>query len=296
MIFRGLPRLSLLGALFCGMGLVLPCRKSDASENRFRVLKMSTGGEINRADIWYVKPPPNPRAVLVLCPGCNGNGLPLIRQKPWLEFAARENLALAGIHFESPVELLSQCQGYYQVSKGSGDLLLEGVRKIYGKNLPILLFGFSGGAHFITRFIAWKPERVTGWAAGGAGVLEPPPLQESSPPGVMACGENDSRLGGALGFFKQGRAAGKPWLWVEMPKVGHSLTPEFEEFVRNYFSAVLQRRNNGGMWVDIDQMHELAPKEALAQPSLSGWIPDRSLLQAWRRCHASPTEILSKHP
>jgi len=283
-------RLSVLLIAVCMAATV--CH-SLASEMSFRVLKMRVLGEVHRADIWYAESPKLPRAVLVLCPGYNGNGLHMIRDKSWQAFAKRENLALVGIHFESPVELLAQCQGYYQVSRGSGELLLEGIGKIYGRDLPILLFGFSGGAHFTTRFIAWKPERVLAWCAGGAGVLEAPIIHECSPPGVMACGENDPRLGGALGYFKQGRAVGKPWLWVEMPEVGHSLTEDFERFAKSYFSVILADRKSQGLWVDIDQRHELTRKEAEASPSLSGWLPDRSLLTDWLQSHVTQTNSLT---
>lgn len=293
-IFTSHPRTpSLFVAWLLGILLFFGSHGAEASENSFLVLQMPPSEAMNRADIWYAKPPPNPRGVLVLCPGANGNGLSLIRQRAWREFASREKLVLVGIHFESPGELLSNCQGYYQASKGSGDLLTAGLRKICGRDLPVLLCGFSGGAHFITRFIEWKPERVLAWVAGGAGVLETPTRQKASPPGIMACGENDPRLGGALSFFKQGRAADKPWLWIEMPGAGHNLTPEFEEFSRRYFSTLLQPDSTQGLWVDIDRTTEISASAAAAEPSLNGWIPDRSLLYPWRQAHISASKILS---
>ncbi len=282
-------------SVFFSLALAYSDLKSQDPDDSFHVLRMAAKFEINRADIWYVEPPPRPRAILVLCPGANGNGLSLIQQKAWREYAARENLALAGIHFESPISLLSQCQGYYQARNGSGDLLLDGIESICGKKLPILFFGFSGGAHYITRFIAWNPRQVLGWVAAGAGVLNAPLADQRFPPGIMACGANDSRLGGALTFFKQGRAHGNPWLWVEMPNVGHSFTPEFEDFARDYFSVLLNRTEPDGLWMDIDLLTELTAEEAKAQPSLNGWIPDRSILASWLKCHASTMEISQKY-
>ncbi len=282
-----------LRALLFGISWLSVTAIALAAERPLQVLRLPAAGDVLRADLWYAKAPAHPRAVLVLCPGANGNGRSWITQRRWREFAARENLALVGIHFESDSELLSHCQGYYQASKGSGDLLLVGLHQIYGKDLPVLLFGFSGGAHFITRFIAWKPERVLAWAAAGAGVLDVPSSQQVNPPGIMACGESDSRLGGALGFFKQGRAAGKPWLWVEMPKAGHNLTPEFEDFARQYFSFFLRPGDADGLWVDIDGTNELSASAAAAEPSLSGWIPSRSLLKPWRQCHIAASKFHS---
>lgn len=268
--------------------------KAEEAETPYKCLQMPTARHMQRADVWYVDPPAKPRAILVLCPGANGNGLSLIRQVAWRDFADRHNLALAGIHFESPIDLLSQCQGYYQASQGSGDLLLQAIQSICGERVPILFFGFSGGAHYITRFITWNPGQVLAWGAAGAGVLEQP-SGGNLPPGIMACGADDTRLGGALTFFKQGRAQGNPWIWVEMPKVGHSFTPEFEEFVRAYFTVQLNDPTTSGLWVDIDRLTELTADEAQRHPALSGWIPDRSIIELWLKCHASTMEISQKY-
>ncbi len=267
---------------YLGLLLCIICSSACAE---IETLSMKPAADITLADVCYFKAAESPKAVLVLCPGANGNGLGLIRQKAWQDFANRENLGLMGIHFESPIDLLCQCQGYYQASKGSGEILLESIRKIYGRDLPILLYGFSGGAHFTTRFIAWKPESILGWCAQGAGVLDEPVPAKRNPPGIMACGADDSRLGGALVFFKQGRAAKKPWLWIEIPKTGHATSANLEVFVRSYFASLLHPSLKASIWVDIDLMKEISEDEANQTPSLSGWLPDRNLFNSWQQFH-----------
>lgn len=189
---------------------------------------------------------------------------------------------MIGLQFESPIALLEKCGGYYQASQGSGRVLLEGIRKAFKKDLPILIYGFSGGAHFTTRFVVWKPVAVAGWCALGAGVLDHPLPSQSNPPGIMACGEDDPRLGGALMFFKQGRAVGEPWLWIQVPNTGHTMTAALDNFVRAYFDALLKPPADVGIWVDIDSMNKISKAEAQAIPSLSGWLPDQSLLESWQ--------------
>lgn len=244
-------------------------------------LEMKPATDMTRAEVFYLPVAGKPKAILVLCPGCNENGLEMIKQQAWQDFARKENLGLMGIYFQSPISLLSVCQGYYQASKGSGKILLDSVRSIYGRNLPVLIYGFSGGAHFTTRFIAWKPDRILGWCALGAGVLDEPVQAKSSPPGIMACGADDHRLGGAMIFFKQGRVARKPWLWIEIPETGHAMSSRFDRFVRSYFASLLHRSSDPDAWVDIDLMKEISQEEALRNPSLSAWLPDRSLLRPW---------------
>ena len=242
-----------------------------------------------KAALFYLKPTSQPSTALILSPGSNGNGESFIRSPVLQQFAERNHLGLVGLSFASPENALHDGTGYYYVSKGSGDKLLEGIRKIYGRDLPLLLYGFSGGAHFTSRFEEWAPSRVIAWCADSAGWWDVPQPSAISPPGIVACGENDPRYGATLTYFKQGRSVGKPWLWVSLPKLGHQPSPALEEFARKYFEAVLKRGGSsalsGGVWVDVDTKKVITESEAMAVPSESGWLPDPSLTKDWRKIH-----------
>lgn len=256
---------------------------------RVEVIHLVPTANMNLAELYYIVPINPPQAVLILSPGCNGNGESLIRSPVWQQFAQRNHLGLVGLSYASPEKAIHDGTGYYYASKGSGDKLLEGIRKIYGKDLPLLLYGFSGGAHFTSRFEEWAPSRVIAWCADSAGWWDMPKPSGISPPGIVACGENDPRYGASLSYFKQGRAAGKPWLWVSLPKIGHQASPALEDFARKYFEAVLKRGSSsalsGGLWVDVDTKKVLSESEAKAIPSESGWLPDPSLINDWRKIH-----------
>lgn len=292
--------------------LVLSSGRLKASE--IECLHLDPVPGISRADLYYLASPAIPKAVLVISPGCNGNGESLIRSPVWQGLARRNHLGLVGLSFASaspdalalraasqattrppPLVVASSSDplhdgtGYYYASKGSGEKLLEGIRKIYGKDLPLLLYGFSGGAHFTSRFEEWAPSRVVAWCADSAGWWDDPKPSGISPPGIVACGENDPRYGASLSYFKQGRVAGKLWLWVSLPKIGHQASPALEEFARKYFEAVLKRGGSsdlsGGTWVDVDTKKVITESEAMALPSESGWLPDPSLIDNWRKIH-----------
>jgi pimeloyl-ACP methyl ester carboxylesterase len=253
------------------------------------VLDLMPAANKLKDNLCYATPVGSPKAILILSPGCNGSGEGLIRSPVWQEFALSNNIGLVGLSFASPEKALHDGTGYYYASKGSGDKLLEGIRKIYGKDLPLLLYGFSGGAHFTSRFEEWAPSRVIAWCADSAGWWDLPQHHTANPPGIVACGENDPRYGASLSYFKQGRAAGKPWLWLSLPKIGHQASPALEDFARKYFEAVLKRGGCSalslGVWVDVDTKKVLSESEAKAIPSESGWLPDPSLTQDWRKIH-----------
>ena len=196
-----------------------------------------------------------------------------------MQFARENHLNLPGLSFASDGPSLLQGHGYYYASKGSGQLLLASLDRLLPKTSPLLLYGFSGGAQFTSRFAEWKPERVLGWCAYSAGLWDKPVARKSAPPRLVICGENDSRYGASLIYFKQGRALDKPWLWVGIADTNHSISPQAEDFVRHYFASILEgQRKDRGKWVDIDSNVQATDEVLLSQPSLTGWLPDARLL------------------
>lgn len=284
MVFRGEDEkhmklamcLLLIWCLFLNVGL---------ATEEVEKISLSPTQEVQRADLYVWRGVASPKAVLVLCPGYNGNGEGLVRQLAWQDFARKHQLALMGLSFASEGNTYENRKGYYYASQGSGELLLAGIRRAFGQDLSILFYGFSGGAHFTSRFEEWKPERVIAWCAYSAAWWDDPVKAQCSPPGIIACGEEDSRYGASLIYFKQGRAAGKPWLWISVPKTGHSPQPAVEKFVRDYFHAVCEQKKVLGLWVDIDKKTEANIDDIKRVPSITAWLPDRNLFSEWKGIH-----------
>jgi len=252
---------------------------------KIETLRLEPAPNMTRAELHHVATISNPKAVLVLCPGCNGSGEDLIRSPKWIAFAKEHRLGLVGLSFASPMPAIHDGTGYYYASKGSGEKLLEGIQKIYGRDLPVLLYGFSGGAHFTSRFEEWRPDKVISWCAYSAGWWDEPRANPIAPPGIVACGDEDPRYGASLIYFKQGRAAGKPWLWVSLPRTGHSGSKKLDQFVRDYFSSILKPSLGTAAYLDIDREFLTPELDAQAVPSLSAWLPTRNLFEEWRAIH-----------
>jgi len=228
------------------------------------------------------------KAVLVLCPGMNQDGAFFLRESPWMDFADAHDLGVVVIAFESDAEKMygDAREGYYWPEQGSGEALLEAVRETYGEDLPILVYGFSGGAHFASRFAEWAPGRVTAWAAYSAQFWDSPGRNDADPPGIVACGEHDgARWHPSFSYFYEGRDLSKPWIWVSLPETGHVRHGAFERFVRGFFADVLA---GGGsrVFVDIGTGVEHPGEGAALQPELLAVLPSGELLAAWRELHA----------
>ena len=227
--------------------------------------------------------------VLVLVPGMNGDGRVLAAEKPWLDFAETQGLGLVGVSFSSSPALLygNPAQGYYYPEQGSGEALLTGLHKIYRKDVGILLYGFSGGAQFGSRFAELYPKRLLSWAAYSASFWSPPrSANQATSPGIIACGEFDAeRYGPSFAYFQQGRRKSARWTWVSIGNVGHMRHKRFEEFVRAYFAAILDGKFDHAQWLDAETKHTTTEEDRLLNPALAVWLPTPEIADLWLKLH-----------
>jgi pimeloyl-ACP methyl ester carboxylesterase len=245
--------------------------------------------EITKAEIYHESTLPPTNGLLVLCPGMNGDGRVLATEQPWLNYAKINGLGLVSISFSSPPALLygNPAKGYYYPEQGSGDALIAGLKKIYGKDVKILLYGFSGGAQFGSRFAELYPERMLGWAAYSASFWKTPDsANPTTSPGIVACGEFDAeRYGPSFAYFQQGRRKDARWTWVSIGNVGHMRHKRFEEFVRAYFAAVLNGKFDHAQWLDAETKQPTTEDERLLNPALSAWLPTPEVADLWLKLH-----------
>ncbi len=231
------------------------------------------------------------QAVLVLCPGMNQDGAFFLEESPWMDFARAHRLGVIALAFRSdPLDMYNEKRkGYYWPEQGSGQALLDAVGQTYGSDLPILVYGFSGGAQFASRFVEWAPQEVRAWAAYSAQFWDSPRRSAVNPPGIVACGELDgSRWFASYAHFYQGRALGKPWAWVSLPETGHVRHGAFEAFVRDFFSAAAggDRSAIPAAYADIGTGERVPVLADSLQPELLAVLPARSLFPQWRGIHA----------
>ncbi len=253
-------------------------------------ISLPTTPELSRADVYVLPFEGTARATLVLCPGQNGNGLEMLKKSEWQEFAQQEQLNLAAISFSSPDKYLQAntfTGGYYLASHGSGDALLHALNRALGEDQPpILIYGFSGGAHYTFSFVKAQPSLVKAWCAYSAGWWEEPDPDPVGPPGIIACGENDGfNYGPSLVQFTKGRGMGKPWTWISVPNTGHSWSNPLESFVRSYFAALLDHPQDRPLWLDIDTKNPVAANQIAQIPTVAVWLPNADVAELWKKLH-----------
>jgi hypothetical protein len=239
---------------------------------------------LSRADVYIVPATSNPSGTLILCPGHNGNGEEMLDSPEWKNFAEKLNLNLVGLSFASDDDPLDR--GYFKAETGSGEVLLDGLKRIFGSRQgPLLLYGFSRGAQFAYSFSRWKPRLVLAWCAYSATEWESPE-NSGEAKGIIACGDEDEpNYSFSIYQFLQGRRISKPWTWLSIAHTGHRRSPALEAFVRAYFASVLLDPGRKGLWLDVDAKTPMASTDLQKHPTLATWLPDEAVAQAWRELH-----------
>lgn len=246
-----------------------------AQETEIVEMKPSPG--MTQASFHVVKLSPNPAGVLVLVPGYNGSPEGLINNPQWRELAQKHRFDLIGCHFKGEGAGLS----YQLPANGSGKLLVDVIKQVYKKDLPMAMYGFSAGAQYASRFIALYPRRVTVWGVYAAGSVDQVRAGQQLPPGVVACGEKDtSRYNGLRTFYNEGRMQGYRWMWLSVPESAHSATPAAVGFIQSYFDTVLGAFSRPtGVWMNLEDGTVL---NGSTRKNEFGWLPEASLVEGWK--------------
>ena len=171
------------------------------------------------------------RAVAVLVPGSNGDGRAMAEDSTWQAFAVRNHVALIACRFTDKPHDQGFIEEYVDVSKGSGQALLDAIGRFADRakhpelaTAPLLLWGMSAGGEFNYEFVAWKPERVAAFIVNKGGIYYSALLSKAARavPGLFFAGEKDldSRVFTVKGLFGVNRRAGALWALVEEPGLG----------------------------------------------------------------------------
>jgi pimeloyl-ACP methyl ester carboxylesterase len=220
-------------------------------------------------------------AILVLCPGQNADGTQFFEDERWRLFAQSHGLAIVVPHFVSDDEVLRSGRGYFDAKRGSGLLLLSALDDHGLSDLPIMIFGFSGGAHFAMSFAAMRPDLVRGFCAYSFGWFTPP-TEHIVVPAIVACGQHDAgRYGASFAYFQQGRSHGLPWLWVSLKDQEHSSSTDLEAFARIFFKSLLAPSRSPVIEVDNISKQLVTA----ADRRITSILPCTEVLKSWMAIH-----------
>jgi poly(3-hydroxybutyrate) depolymerase len=251
------------------------------------------------------------RALVILVPGSNGDGRGQVDDPFWQAFATKHRLALVGCRFTDKPHDQMFIEHYVDVSKGSGQALLDSLASLAKKSnhpeiaaAPVLLWGMSAGGEFNYEFAAWRPERVIAFVVNKGNVyytaLAPDAARRV--PGILFTGEKDLafRVDAIAGLFAINRRAGALWAYAQEPGVGHEVAHSrefaavlFEEMVDARVSADGHLRpldETRGWFGDARAQTVQAAADGKAPANYPvSWLPSARLARAWQAVIAGKT-------
>lgn len=250
-----------------------------------RIYQAASTPSFEVARFVVLSPAQAPTAVIVACPGENQDGSRWLTENLWSNMPQRNRWAVVTCHFVSDSKLLRKEQGYFAAETGSGEALLKALATFDLQHKPLMLYGFSGGAHFVASFAKGYPDRVTAWAAYSAAHWTQPNAGMIAP-AVIGCGQEDAiRYGATLAFFQSGRRLNHPWVWVSTAGTGHQRVDEFERFVIQAFERIL-RGTESVVEVDRTTKKPVAMSRRADLTSVCVIPASVELLDDWKRIHS----------
>ena len=226
----------MLAVMAC-VGLTASGTRTQAQEPATGVVideSVPSGANFDKAEFrfWLPKDAGPVRGVVVLVPGSNGDGRPMAADAFWQAFATTQRLALIACRFTDKPHEQSFIEDYVDVSRGSGQALLDVLSTFAAKSghaevatAPLFLWGMSAGGQFNYEFVAWKPERVAAFIVNKGGIYYSAllPAAARKVPGFLFVGATDlpSRVETITGLFAVNRRGGAVWALVVEPGAGH---------------------------------------------------------------------------
>lgn len=273
---------------------------------------VASGGNYDTAEfrLWYPKKAGPVRGIVILVPGSNEDGRPMVDDSVWRAFATRHRLALVGCYFTDRPHPKDFIEEYADVSKGSGEALLSALTTFAKRSMhpelagaPLLLWGISAGGEFNYEFTAWKPERVIAFVVNKGGIYYSAlvPQAARNVPGLLFVGEKDLefRTKTIVGLFAINRRAGALWALTEEPGVAHDVGRSLD-LSTLFFEDVLALRLGGssratthpetlsavtersGFLGDLTAKTVQALGNARVPNYPTAWLPSERVARAWR--------------
>lgn len=249
------------------------------------------------------------QAVAVLVPGSNGDGRAAADDSVWQAFATRNHVALVACHFKDKQHPQNFIEAYVNVSRGSGQALLDAVNKFAARSkhpelatAPFLLWGMSAGGQFNYEFTAWKPERVAAFVVNKGGIYYSALLspEARAVPGILFIGGKDleSRIWTISGLFALNRRGGALWALAEEPGAAH-IVGQSRDVAIAFYEDILPMRIGGpnaslkpiaektGFTGDLKTMTYTAIGDSKVSTEPNAWLPTERVAKAWQTMETS---------
>ncbi|MDX6767848.1 MAG: hypothetical protein SFU85_13785 [Candidatus Methylacidiphilales bacterium] len=240
------------------------------------------------------------RGVLVLVPGHNEDGRPLVDKDGWPAFASEHQLALLGCQFED-----DDRRDYSNAMRGSGLAVTQALRdfdRLTGRRdlgqSNFMVWGISSGAQFAASMTLYKADKMMAFVSVLGAWWTPPYASSRRVPGlfVSATDQPDGAAEKTRKLYLENRTLGANWALLELdqtkgtPERVASLAKQFladslnlRQKPETYPGTRLENISQLDGWVlrDGDDAIVSAAELSRAETASSFWFPSRAAAEAW---------------
>ena len=262
------------------------------------------GANFDKAEFRFWTPPgaATLRGTMVLVPGSNGDGRAMAEDSVWQAFATRQRLALLACRFTDKPHDQGFIEDYVNVSKGSGQALLDALGHLASRSShpelasePLLFWGMSAGGQFNYEFASWKPERVLAFVVNKGGIYYTAltPRATRAVPALLFIGGKDleSRVNTITGLFDLNRRGGALWALAPEPSAAHIVGRSRDMSIMFFDDVIPLRLGEEGLrplsersgFVGDLHANTIRPMNAAATlPNYpTSWLPTERTAKAW---------------
>ncbi|MHC4126479.1 MAG: dienelactone hydrolase family protein, partial [Planctomycetota bacterium] len=198
----------------------------------------------------------------------------------------------------------------YCIAKGgSGKALVDALKKFSElanrpeiENLPMLMWGSSGGGQFNYGFACYAPERIIGFVSiKGVFYFPKATVQTRKVPALFILGEKDHwrkvQFPRVMRLFNKHRSQGAPWAVAVEPNAGHKIGKS-NDLILPFFNALVEKRLKDEKnhykdikpvkpldgWLGNLETFDIYPyKEYPGDIKEAAWLPDKNVAEVWQR-------------
>ena len=243
------------------------------------------------------------KGALILVPGSNGDGRSMAQDTVWQAFATKNKLAIVACRFTDKPHDQNFIEDYVDVSKGSGQALLDVLGKFGSRtrhpelaSAPLLFWGMSAGGQFNYEFAVWKPERVVAFVVNKGGIYYTAltPRATRSIPALLFIGGKDleSRVNTITGLFALNRRGGALWALTEEPSAAHVVGRSRDLAIVFFDDVLALRLGESSSLKALDEktgivgdyhMKTISPMGEMKLPAYpTAWLPTDRVARAWQ--------------
>jgi hypothetical protein len=169
--------------------------------------------------------------VVILIPGDNQEAVAWVTSPFWQNFSTKNSIPVVGLTLKSSLKNNRGFPDYYNDIVIQNQLALK-MQEIFSSTLWVL-YGFSGGAHFVNHLInTHHNKQIKYWIAYSARYWEPPVAE--IPRGMVMCGNKDFRFGACLNYYHDCSKLRPDMTWVSIHNLDHCVSLEVDELASTY--------------------------------------------------------------